>query len=92
MDTPKSGQSPYNGQTVCLLLIHCLYISTSEEGTTSEQRTKRLSPMCPLFGGSTVVYRNVENRRFLYKPSGTLACLVIKGARAYMVDAVHMCY
>ncbi len=28
---------------------------TSEKGTTSLQRTRDLSPMCPLFGGSTVV-------------------------------------
>ena len=51
MDTPKS---PYNGQTVCPLPIYCPYISTSEEGTTSEQWTKCSSPTCPLFGGSTV--------------------------------------
>ena len=52
MDTLKSGQPPYNGQTVCPLPNP--YISTSEEGTTSEQWTKCSSPMCPLFGGSTV--------------------------------------
>ena len=34
--------------------INCPYISTSDEGTTSEQWTKCSSPMCPLFGGSTV--------------------------------------
>ena len=54
MDTPKSGQPPYNGQTAHPLPIYCPYISTSEQGTTSEQWTKCLSPMCPLFGGSTV--------------------------------------
>ena len=31
------------------------YISTSEEGTTSEQWTKCSSPTCPLFGGSTII-------------------------------------
>ena len=36
MDTPKSGQPPYNGHTVHPLPIYCPYISTSEEGTTSE--------------------------------------------------------
>ena len=51
MDTPKSGQPPYNGQTAC---PHCPYISTSKEGTTSEPWTKCSSPTCPLFGGSTV--------------------------------------
>ena len=54
MDPLKSGQPPYNGQTVHPLPIYCPYISTSEEGTTSEQWTKCSSPMCPLFGGSTV--------------------------------------
>ena len=29
--------------------------STSKIGTTSQQRTRILPPMCPLFGGSTVV-------------------------------------
>ena len=51
MDTLKSGQPPYNGQTVHPLPIYC---STSEEGTTSEQWTKYSSPKCPLFRGSTV--------------------------------------
>ena len=51
MDAPKSGQlgtdcSPPD----------CPYISTSEEGTTSEQWTECSSPMCPLFGGSTVLH------------------------------------
>ena len=55
-DTLKSGQPLYNGQIVHPLLIYCPYISTSEEGTTSEQWTKWSSPMCPLFGGS-IVYR-----------------------------------
>ena len=36
------------------LPIFCPYISASEEGTTSEQWTKCSSPICPLFGGSTV--------------------------------------
>ena len=54
MDTPKSRQPPYNGQTVRPLPIYCPYISTSEEGTTSKQWTKCSSPTCPLFGGSTV--------------------------------------
>ena len=54
MDTLKSGQPPYNGHTVCPQRIYCPYISTSEEGTTSEQLAKCSSPMCPLFGGSTV--------------------------------------
>ena len=54
MDTLKSGQPPYNGHTVHPLSIYCPYISTSEEGTTSEQWTKYSSPTCPLFGGSTV--------------------------------------
>ena len=58
MDTPKSRQPPYNGQTVRPLPIYCPYISTSEEGTTSKQWTKCSSPTCPLFGGSTV-YRSV---------------------------------
>ena len=35
--------------------IYCPYISTSEEGPTSEQWTKCLSPKCPLFRGSIVV-------------------------------------
>ena len=30
MDTPKSGQPPYNGQSVRPLPIYCPYISTSE--------------------------------------------------------------
>ena len=55
MDTLKSGQPPYNGHTVRPLPLYCPYISTSEEGTTSEQWTKCSSPMCPLFGGSTVL-------------------------------------
>ena len=55
MDTPKSGQPPYNGQTVRPLHIYCPYISTSEEGTTSEQWAKCSSPTCPLFRGSTVL-------------------------------------
>ena len=55
MDTLKSGQPPYSGQTARPLPIYCPYISTSEQGTTSEQWTKCLSPMCPLFGGSTVL-------------------------------------
>ena len=54
MDSPKSGQPPYNGHTVHYLPMYCPYIPTSEEGTTSEQWTKCLSPTCPLFGGSTV--------------------------------------
>ena len=54
MDTLKIGQPPYNGHTGHPLPIYCSYISTSEEGTTSEQWTKCLSPTCPLFGGSTV--------------------------------------
>ena len=32
MDTLKSGQPPYNGNTVGPLHIYCPYISTSEEG------------------------------------------------------------
>ena len=36
MDTLKSGQPPYNGHAVRPLPIYCPYISTSEEGTTSE--------------------------------------------------------
>ena len=43
------------------LPIYCPYISTSEEGTTSEQWTKFASPMCPLFGGSTVYRRQIEH-------------------------------
>ena len=54
MDTLRSGQPPYNGHTVHPLPIYYPYISTSEEGTTSEQWTKCSSPKCPLFGGSTV--------------------------------------
>ena len=54
MDTPKSRQPPYNGQTVRPLPIYCPYISSSEEGTTSKQWTKCSSPTCPLFRGSTV--------------------------------------
>ena len=50
MDALKSGQPPYNGQTVHPLPI---ILSTSEEGTTSEQWTKRSSPTCPILGGST---------------------------------------
>ena len=41
MDTPKSGQPPYNGHTVHPLPIYCPYISTSE----TEQWTKCSSPM-----------------------------------------------
>ena len=48
MDTLKSRQPPYNGQTVHPLPIYCPYISTSEEGTTSEQWTKYSSPV-PLY-------------------------------------------
>ena len=55
MDTLKSGQPPYNGQTVHPLSIYCPYISTSEEGTTAEQWTKCSSPMCPFLRGSTVL-------------------------------------
>ena len=36
--TLKSGQPPYNGHTVRPLPIYCPYISTSEEGITSEQQ------------------------------------------------------
>ena len=54
MDTLKSGQPPYNGQTVYPLPIYCSYISTFEEGTTSAQWTKHSFPTCPLFRGSTV--------------------------------------
>ena len=56
MDTPIRGQPPYNGQTACPLplTVHT-FLYTSDEGTTSEQWTKCLSPTCPLFGGSTVV-------------------------------------
>ena len=54
MDTVKSGRPPYNGHTVHPLPLYCHYISTSEEGTTSEQWTKCSSPTCPLFGCSTV--------------------------------------
>ena len=53
MDTLMSGQPPYNGHTVHPLPIYCPYISTSEEGTTSEQWAKCSSQTC-LFGGSTV--------------------------------------
>ena len=60
MDTLKSGQPPYNGQTARPLPIYCPYISTSEQGTTSEQWTKCLSPVCPLFGGSTVNRNSVH--------------------------------
>ena len=60
MDTLKSGQPPYNGQIVCPLPIYCPYISTSKEGTTSEQWTKCSSPMCPLIGGSTVNHNIME--------------------------------
>ena len=56
MDTLKSGQPLYNGQIFHPLPKYCRYISTSEEGTTSEQWTKWSFPMCPLFGGS-IVYR-----------------------------------
>ena len=54
----KSGQPPYNGQTVHPLPIYCPYISTSEEGTTSEQWTKHSCPTCPLLRGSTVCHEN----------------------------------
>ena len=37
MDTLKSGQPPYNGQTVHPLPSNCPYISNSKEGTTSKQ-------------------------------------------------------
>ena len=30
MDTLKSGQHPYNGQTVCPLPLYCPYIYTSD--------------------------------------------------------------
>ena len=51
--------SPCNGHTVHPLPLNCPYISTSEEGTTSEHWTNCLFPMCPLFGGSIVkVYQN----------------------------------
>ena len=50
MDTTKSEQPPYNGQTIC----PPPYISTSKEGTTSKQNA--FSPMCPLFRGSTVYF------------------------------------
>ena len=56
MDTPKSGQPPYNGHTVHPLPIYCSYISTSEERMTSEQWTKCLPPICPLYRGSTVFH------------------------------------
>ena len=52
MDTLKSGQPPCNGHTVRPLPI---YIPTSKEGTTSENRTKYSFPTCPFFGGSTAV-------------------------------------
>ena len=36
MDTPLRGQPPYIQHTACLLQL-TLYISTSDEGTTSKQ-------------------------------------------------------
>ena len=47
-------ETSLHGYTVHPLPIYCPYIYASEEGTTSEQWTKCSSPMCPLFGGSTV--------------------------------------
>ena len=65
MDTLKSGEPPY---TVCPLPIYCPYISTSEEGTTSEQWTKCSSPMCQLNSLSIVGWlstlQSVHYRRF----------------------------
>ena len=55
MDTLKSGQPPYNGQTVC----PCLYIVHTflppKKGQPLNNGQKSLSPTCPLFGGSTVL-------------------------------------
>ena len=59
MDTLKSGQPPYNGQTVHPLPIYCPYISTSEEWT------KCSSPMCPL---STVLFTPMPHY-FMYSGS-----------------------
>ena len=61
MDTLKSGQPPYNGHTVHPLPLYCPYISTSEEGITSEQWTKHLAQMCPLFRGSLYAYHGCTN-------------------------------
>ena len=77
MDTPKSRQPPYNGQTVRPLPIYCPYISTSEEGTTSKQWTKCSSPTCPLFGGSTVydrhdLYVSSDGAHFTYAHARSL--------------------
>ena len=77
MDTPKSRQPPYNGQTVRPLPIYCPYISTSEEGTTSKQWTKCSSPTCPLFGGSTVYYTTHIMHPHLTLASGKLAAHLI---------------
>ena len=59
MDTPKSGQLPYNGE-VCSLPVYCPYISTSEEEevTTFEKSRPQVSifPLyvCSACEGSTV--------------------------------------
>ena len=77
MNTLKSGQPPYNGQTVHPPAC-CPYISTSEEGTTSEQWTKHSSQMCPLFGGSTEVnkYSLHQKLRQHYQREGVLGYVV----------------
>ena len=64
--------------TNCSPSAYCPYISTSEEGTTSEQWTKHSSQMCPLFGGSTEVnkYSLHQKLRQHYQREGVLGYVV----------------
>ena len=55
MDTPKSGQFPYNGHTAHPLPMYIVH-TCIQPLTTSEQWTMFSSPMCPLFRGSTIFH------------------------------------
>ena len=53
VDTPKSGQPPYNGQTACPLPTTVCMLEPLKKGQPLNNG-KHSSPTCPLFGGSTV--------------------------------------
>ena len=59
-----------------------IVIRTSQQRTTSEQRTKALLPKCPLFGGSTV---HTELNTEYFNVSVNKKCLEV----AAMVHDAH---
>ena len=86
MDTPKSGQPPYNGQTVCPLpTTVCMLYRTSKEGTNSQQWTKHLSPTCPLFGGSTVDHPGSPSGSDIHAYSCLVMCSLNTHSHVYAV-------